>query len=283
MSWTAAAALAVSVGSQVLGSSASKAASEKQAKAQLEAERYNATAQYGTTLNNIKLRTAVVNANLKNLLTSTELAQTTNNITTEFNASLLTDVAMYNDKIYANDIENVWAQAGLDTEVLSQQRGRERGSMIASQGASGTVIGTGSNADAVVDHMTQEALDAFIIKTGAADKAASITNARMQSLYQARQEVSKLEFEGAMKNTVNNASALMQGQSILTENALQTATDLTNAQTQLQTGLAGAQANLETNKIQINNNFTTGMFGALNTAVQGASSLYTSSMSAKTA
>lgn len=271
--WFSAAALVVSIAAQSSAQGASAKSARKQAASQLAAERYNAQVGYATDLNNIAFNTAITNTNVQNLLTSTELSNSTASLMMQYNADLIKGVTEYNDALYEADIEAVWAQADLDLSILGQQRARERGSMIASQAASGTVIGVGSNADAIIDQMTQEAMDAFVIKTGAADKAGAITNARMQSLYSARQEIAKIEFEGNVKNTLTTAQANMQGQTMLTENYLQSSTDLTNATTKLQTGLAGAAANLSTNNAKINANLQAGMFNIASTAAQGASQI----------
>ena len=73
----------------------------------------------------------------------------------------------YNALLQEQELSRLWEDEGLALEQLGAERARERGGIIAEQGASGTVIGEGSNEDVIVSQMTQEAMDATVIQHGA--------------------------------------------------------------------------------------------------------------------
>lgn len=258
---------AASVGAGLFGAFSSKSSAEKANAAQLAWNRYNAQVQYANDITNIQTQSYIDNLNIEAILSSAQIAQTLDTALVEYNKQVVTDTALYNDLLYQADIEAVWKAANLDIELLTQQRARERGTMEATQSSSGTVMGEGSNADAIIDQMTQEALDKFIIKTGADDKVAQITNARAQSLYAAEQQVKQLEFEGMISSLKNSTSTALQAATLQTSSYLKTSADTATANNNLQAGLTGASVTSSTNSISINSNFLSGLFGSVSSGV----------------
>jgi hypothetical protein len=189
-------AAATSVGTAVYQNAQNK----KAANAQKDIMMSNAENQYAAETFNALKDKYVSEMNIRLLNANLDLEIETNNASILANASLIQQTQEFNDLLYEQGVIETWTSANLDLELLGYQRARERGAIIANQGASGTVIGEGSNRDVVVDQMTQEALDKYIIKVGADQKVRDLTNARLQSKYQADMEIKKLAYEGRIEN-----------------------------------------------------------------------------------
>lgn len=173
---------------------------KKAAKNQKDIMMSNAENQYAAETFNALKDKYVSEMNIRLLNANLDLDIETNNAGILANASLIQQTQEFNDMLYEQGVIETWTSANLDLELLGYQRARERGAIVANQGASGTVIGEGSNRDVVIDQMTQEALDKYIIKVGADQKVRDLTNARLQSKYQADMEIKKLAYEGRIEN-----------------------------------------------------------------------------------
>jgi hypothetical protein len=237
---------------------------------------YNAQQAYNTDVGNIAAQTAIAKANASLVMASANVNVGINQARLEFNKSNILEAAMYNDSLFADELDLLWEQAGLDTQLLTMQRARERGEIEADQSASGTVMGQDSNADVIIDQMTQEALDKLVVKHGADLSAKRVSDARARSLWEAGNEVKQIAFEGRMFEIATKTGAAMQSAGILTENAISGMAGMSSATSRLKSGLAGADMQYSQNQSRIGSNFRTGMFSAIG---QGVSS-YMNTMSA---
>lgn len=257
--------MAVGAASSIIGANSAS----KSAKAEAKAAAYNAQVSYTSDLQNIKLASAINSTNIDTLYATSYFQNSLSDAASEFAASTIAITALHDDLLYEEDIKNVWAQNDLDTELLEQQRLRERGQIVAQQAASGTVIGVGSNADAVVDQMTQEAMDRFILRTGAQVKAAQITNQRVQSLWKAEQEVSRLTYQTGIDKVANTTSTLLKTGAMSTQSYLESIVELENATAKFYTGVSAGSAASSSASSKITSNLYEGLFGSV---AQGVSS-----------
>ena len=251
---------------------------------------YNTQMQYNTDLGNIQAQTAIAGVNAAMQLQAGKInaalemeagmlnAASARRIAA-YNAQLTTATALYNDSLYEQELGLLWESMDLDLLLMSNQRAVERGAIVADQGASGTVIGEGSNADVVVSQMTQESLDATVIRHQADREAKKISDARAQSMWQAQNEFAqtlwmgemeayttlenaRIRSTGAMANAQIGAAATLLTASMSAKAGKQSAANMYNA------GMWGAQVDYNQNQSTINNNFVKSMFGAGASGIQ---------------
>ena len=254
MWWMAAAAAVSAV--------ASASSASKSAKAQAQAAAYNAQTSFSTDITNLQLSSRINQMNIDTAFATSDFQNELAESAATFAADTIKFTALHDDLLYEEDIKSVWAQNNLDTELLEQQRLRERGQMVAQQAASGTVVGQGSNADAVVDQMTQEAMDKFILRTGAHVKAAQITNQRVQSLWKAEQEVSRITYQTNLDKIANKTSTLLKTGAMSTQSYLESVVGLENANARLNTSSSSIAGASSAASAKINSDLFSGLFSA---------------------
>jgi len=134
-----------------------------------------------------------------------------------YNVSMIQTTTQYNDLLMEEDLSLMWESYGLDSNLLDMQRNLERGNIVVNQGASGTIIGEGSNADVLMSQKTMAELDSFVLLHNADIQAANITNARAQSKWQGDVAIAEAEWRGEMSqyatrtSSNNQASAMLLG------------------------------------------------------------------------
>jgi hypothetical protein len=264
MGWAALIPVAISVVSSVV----SKNSADSQNKSNEQVGYFNTQMKYKTDMNNIASMQAIARYNAGAILAAAGMKTAAEKAVSQRNAAQVLATMNYNDELYQEDIDLLWEATELDMVQLGNQRARERGTMVAVQGASGTVIGEGSNADVVSDQMAQEAMDTLIVKRGAEVKTAQIQNARSQSLWKGYGESQKILWEGEMSAVVNTANAKLQAAGVLAESALQAGAMTTSASNAIVSGNYNAAAGYGTTSSQINNNFTSSLFSAGRAGVQ---------------
>lgn len=259
--------MAISAASSLSGA-ASKTA---QNKSQAAWNSYNANMQYGTDMTNVMSQLALAKVNASIAMQQSVVQQKAIKGTTELNSKIIYETTLYNDALYEEELSMLWDSVGLDLKQLENQRAVERGGLVAQQGASGTVIGEGSNEDVVVHQKTQEAMDAFIVRHNADAKAASISNARAQSMWQGDMQIKKTLYEGAVNMTVASANGQAQAQGAMISAQIGATAGAYSAGQRWQAGSQGASMTQSMNQQQINSNMASGLFGA---AASGVGSYY---------
>lgn len=189
--------------------------------------------------------------------------------TSAFNIDIIEEAHDYNDLLLEEEERLLWERTGLDLKLLAQQRRAERGQIVAAQGASGTVIGEGSNAQVVIDQKAQEALDRFIIEHGADIQAAKIQNARAQGEWQAEMQIKKIEWEAEMGATLTRFNANIQSLSTGASSILGAMGDSYSSQMSLRAGLYGADFQASAGSRAATSMLVTGLFSAASQAVSG--------------
>ena len=278
-----------------IGSISQASSASSQSDNRLAWGRYNAQMQYNTSMGNIKANTMIAGLNfgaakqvaaMQGQVAAAQFKLAEQSAEMElhkarYNAGLIVNTTQYNNSLLDAEIADVWEEADLDILHLSNQRAREQGALVAQQGASGTVIGEGSNADVIIDSKTQGALDEFVVRRGAADKVNDINNQISKSLYEGQLAIHQLTFEGrlnefnimqgARANYMNAqmgaASTLIQGAAQYGSAMIGAAADRQSAQYALQSGMQGAQFDYDTNQNTIRNNLTNGLFSSIGMGV----------------
>lgn len=265
MVWAALLPVGISVVSAVVNRSSAKS----QNSANKSTGYFNTQMKYQTDMNNIAAMQAIAKYNSAAILEAARVKTEAERAVSRRNAAQIIATTNYNEELYQEDIDLLWDATELDMVQLGNQRARERGTMIAVQAASGTVIGEGSNADVVSDQMAQEAMDTLIVKRGAEIKTAQIQNAKAQSLWKGYGEAQSVLWEGEMSAVVNTENAKLQAAGVLAESAIKASAMKTSASNAVVSGIYNTNASYSATNAKINNAFTSSIFSAVG---QGISS-----------
>jgi len=212
---------------------------------------------------------------------------------TQYNASLIRATTDYNTSLLEDELEMMWEAADLDLALLDNQRSVERGAIEATQAASGTVMGVGSNAEVLIDQKTQADLDAFVVRHNANREAENINIQIQENVFNGQLAWQQTMFKGAMDSystrvnagiraagALGNAAlgaagtlgnAAMGAAAIMGETMISGAAQRQSARYAYNSGMAGASMQYNQNKTQISNNLVNGLFGA---AAWGAGNYY---------
>ena len=263
MAWQLAAAAALTAASAIVGHNSAK----KQNEAQAAANTWNASMGYSTALGNIQASNMIGRFNAMAATQAGRISAQAYMAGAEMNADIIRATAAYNDSLLATEEEQLWDALELDVELMRNERLRERGTMLAIQSVSGTVMGTGSNADAVTDQMTQEALDLFVMRHNADIGAADLLNARAQGLWEADMQAKKVMWEGQLASITTQANANMGAASQLATTAISGAANLISATNARDSQMASGSLQYAQNNMQAQSNLVTGLFGAAQTGI----------------
>ena len=282
MCWFALAAVVVSAAAQAKSSSdQAKNATAGNQNSAAWAE-YNTEMQYQVDQDNIRAQKAITDLNARSTMLSAEVANASNQAIVDTNVSLIQATSDLNNTLFEADLADMWSQAGLDMQLIGMQRARERGTMEAQMGASGTTMGVGSNADVVIDQRTQEAMDLFISKTGANVKAQGINNAMVKSKYMADQEIKKLTYEGRIRNMNTSLNASLQSSTMVAENEIKSIAGMSSAEIRTTNEGLNNEATTAQNQSRIDSNLAAGMMGAATTLVAGSANAAAGGMGGST-
>ena len=261
------AALGVAAGLQAVSSIVGYNSTKKQNEAQSAVNTWNAHMGYDTALSNTQAANMIGRFNAMAATQAGRISAQAYMAGAEMNAEIIRATAAYNDSLLATEEEQLWDALELDVELMRNERLRERGTMLAIQSVSGTVMGTGSNADAVTDQMTQEALDLFVMRHNADIGAADILNARAQGLWEADMQAKKVMWEGQLAAITTQANANMGAASQLATTAISGAANLISAGNARDSQLASGSIQFAQNNMAAQSNLVTGLFGAAQTGV----------------
>lgn len=249
--------------------------------------RYNAQMDYNTAQANIAATSGIASMNAKAAAAAASTTREAQLMATELqedtaflNANMVLATTRYNNMLLEDEVELLWEQTGLDLELLANQRAVERGSIEAAQSASGTVMGTGSNAQVLIDQQTQEALDAFVVRHGANIQAAKLTNTMSQNAWQGKMEAKKIAWEGQLGATISRVNAntqygntMLQAAAGVAEAGISGAANALSAQSKFRSDSYGAMFHEQNTEQQAQNSFTNGLFSAASAAVSTATLL----------
>jgi len=223
---------------------------------------YNAQMGYDTALMNIQSNLAISRLNASLISGEAKVRNYVTAVTTNANVSLLDVTRLYNDSLLEAEELNLWNSVNLDLHILAKQRAAERGNIIATQAASGTVIGEGTNQDIVEAQMTQEALDAFVIRHGANIQAGKISDARARGSWETDVQIEKVKWEGKLSQWATNANAAMNVQASLAGAGITAIAGMQSASNQLMSGMAGISQGAAAYDTSNSQQLTRGLFSA---------------------
>jgi len=147
----------------------------------------------------------------------------------DFNSSLILSTAAYNSSLLDQKMDAEWEAYGLQALRMENDFRSIQGSTIATQSASGTVIGEGSNADIVIDNAAQHALDQTILRHNADTVAADLLNAQAQNNWTAQNEARKINWEAEVGATVSVLNSRYQAAGIATQGLLDSKLTIINS------------------------------------------------------
>lgn len=254
-----------------VGSITSASSGKKQNQYQRDINTYNTIEGYRVSMANIDSAVSLASMNAALMLGLQDQKSTLIRKTASFNADMIRATTQYNDLLFEQELSDLYETNELDQEVLHLQRARERGAIEASQSASGTLMGQDSNADVIMDQMTMEALDSFILQRNADKKAKEILNARARSSWEGEMAARKILWEGEVEAMSSTLSTRAQAAGSLIEAGITAGANRTSAKYQLDSGLLSGQNTFSSNQTQLDNSFAQGMFGAVG---QGITTYY---------
>lgn len=233
--------------------------------------KYNTAMNYGNNMNNLHAQAGIAKMNAAAQMAGAQMQAEITMAQAEKNAHIVMMTTEYNDALYEQELGLMWEGAELDIKNLETQRARERGTMEAAQSVSGTVMGEGSNADAIVEQKTQESMDTFVLRHGADIQASKINNARAQSRWQGTTEALSILYDGEMGAFLTKNNAAISAAAGLAQANISYQAGAQSAANEYVSGMSGANMQYSQNQTKIGGDFLQGMFGA---ASQGISSSY---------
>ena len=232
-----AAAAAVSVGAQLLGGASKSAAYRQSAESAYNTALWNAENILKTGTDNIMLTGMSGRTNAMQQMMATAMNVSDIKQVAEFNMGLQKKVTEYNTAMLLDELPQLMAQYDLSITHIRQQGAKQEGGIVAYQGASGTVIGTGSNLDVVVDSKTQLALDEYAVGMQYQWNVDAVYDAIAKGEWEGQMAIDKMAFEANQQvmNMKNQTS--MAVFSILSSNTLQMFSIANTAMNQADTAL----------------------------------------------
>lgn len=259
-----------SISGAILGGlfgSSSGASEDRQREIQREWEQYNSLLEYQTNLYNIQSRTDLTAVNVQSILAASNISENIINANTEYNAAIIGLTTLYNHSLQTQQLERIWDALDLDLSQIENFRSAERGSIVAQQGASGTVIGEGSNEDVIVSQKAQEALDKNVVQFNADVQAADINNEMARGLWQGEVALLQNEWEGQLAIYETKTNAAISAGSTIATNQIQSDADLYSARQRR----SASQTNISHRDTAYNasnrQNLITGIFSGASRAV----------------
>jgi len=222
-------------------------------------------------MSNIWAQQAISKYNAQTLMDLNDEKLELSSKSASYNIGVLQATAEYNDALLEEELSLMWDSHELDLVQLHQQREAERGDIIATQAASGTVIGEGSNADIVAYSMAQEALDTLVVRHNADIGASKISNARAQNNFKTTSAINKIIWDNEVGATLAYSNTLAQVKAIGFGSAISAKADTASAKQQLIAGVSGSNTQYAEISDKNRNNLVNGMFSS---AAQVASVYY---------
>lgn len=164
------------------------------------------------------------------------------NRVTEYNVMLAQQVGAYNVSLLESELPGLLNEYGLNVMRLEQESARQEGAVIAHQAASGTVIGEGSNADVIIDHRSQAALDAFILRYNFDKQGRDINNAIARSQWETAASVQQMMWEGQVNEWNTLTQSMLNAQAIRNQSRLDAGVTMINSVAGAASTLIGGMA-----------------------------------------
>ena len=251
----------------VVGLFSGKSADDQQ-ESQAAWAQYNSVVQYNTSIANAQslYDLSTYNAVLSKQLTEANVASGLSK--SRYNAALVRATTQYNSDLLGIQLGAIWEDLDLDLVHLENYRQREKGAIVADQGASGTLIGEGSNFEAVSSQTAQRALDANALMFGAERQAANVENAKAKNNWEGSVATQNLLYEGQQAAQSARLSNFYQTQGSLATAAVTANAQTRSAQNALAAGGTSIQLNSEYQSLQNTQDLTAGLFQAAGSGIR---------------
>jgi len=203
MVWGLIAAAVISAASAAARGSAQSAASKRNAANARNLAWFNAsqTIRWGERQSAMHLMSAQANA--YSIIQALKLDKEDAAVVTERNVSQLRLVQAYNSDLADTELDSLYESLDLDKQLATRAAKEARGQVIATQAASGTVVGSGSNADVISQILADEEFQTLVMQQNAENNASAILNAKAQGEWQTEAQIANLRFNGALSASVN--------------------------------------------------------------------------------
>ena len=249
----------------------SGSSADAQADSQSAWAEYNNIAAYNQSVRNVQSAYDIANYNAEVSLIAADFNAKSVEASSARNAAVILQVADFNDTLLEIQLEALWGDLGLDLELLGQMAAREKGTIVADQAASGTIIGEGSNVDVVTSQQAQRALDANIIMFDADRQAANIQNARTQGRWEAKTAASNVVWEGQQAAYTSRVTTALTTNASRVTSSISSNAQVSSAGAALTSGASSIAVLEGARSTQNTQNLVAGLFQAAGTAAQSYS------------
>jgi len=204
------------------------AADRQQANAMAWAS-YNRQSQYNTSMSNIATGLAVAGLNAKLARQAGQAQAAQIQAAALYNSNLISLTTEYNVELLDDQLTQVWNAHSLDSNQIEMYRARERGTLVANMGASGTLVSGGGNQAVLVDQRTQEAMDLAVVLHNANSSAASISNQIAEGRWNGKVAIQQTMWEGEQAAWSAMYNAEVQAIGSVGSAVIQSGADMYNA------------------------------------------------------
>ena len=258
--------IAVAAGSSMLGGYLNSQATESNANASQTAALTNANSVKNTGILNATMigNLGKYNANLQ--MASSRVASDSLLAVARYNAGLQQSVSAFNISLMENELPLLMDQYELDSLHIKQERAREKGSIIATQAASGTVIGIGSNAEVVIDQETQAALDQTVLRHNLDITTTNLLNSISSQKYTTQMAIEKTMFEAQVGSYNTLTQGRMNAMGTMGQTLIDRNTTLANAEANAGTLISQGNAAYTTGQNQSSSQLWSGVLSGIGTA-----------------
>jgi len=187
-----------------------------------------------------------------------------------FNMGLQKQVTEYNTALLLDELPRLMTERDLSLTHIRQQAGRQQGSIVAYQAASGTTIGTGSNLDVVVDNKTQQALDEQVVSLQYQWNVDAIYDAIAKNEWEGQMAIDKMAFEAGNQIRNMKSQAAIKAYATLTNSTTAMFSELNNTMHKAESIMWQGTAQAATYQSAADAAWTTGVIKAGGSLISGA-------------
>lgn len=257
----------------------SSKASEANAEVSLRYAQYNSDNILAASQFNADIISSIASVNADAILQAASVSSAVNEETARYNATLALMASQYDAELLESEAALIWRELQLDKKQLEIEYNAVRGSVEASQAASGTVMGEGSNLDIIISDQTMYQLNVMAAEHEADVQASRIMNSRALSLWEGEAEASSILFSSRMNSLGAMANAEISAAATIAQGSLNAAATRYNGVIDSLTALYGGSVQSWQYSNQAQLQLTNGIYSAASSAVTTYGMFSSSSLS----
>jgi len=146
----------------------------------------------------------------------------------EFNMDLQKQATEYNTALLMDEIPKLMQQRDLSILHIQQEGARKEGSIVAYQGASGTLVSSGSNQDVLIDSRTQQLIDEQVVMLQHQWNVDAVMDAIAKSEWEGQMAIDKMAFDANQQMKTMTNQAAIAAFSILSDSTMQMFSEMNN-------------------------------------------------------